>query len=69
LTPPVNGAPPTWVPATAHSPSASTSRFRSTNIYDLFAKVTRRDYDGSCSHDDELSILEYAQAFEQAARA
>ena len=38
------------------------------DIYDLFAHVTGRDYDYR-SENDELAILEYAHAFEQAARS
>ena len=36
------------------------------DIYDLFARVTYRDYNHR-SPDDELTILSYARAFEEAA--
>jgi hypothetical protein len=36
------------------------------DIYSLFARVTYRDYNHR-SPDDELSILSYARAFEEAA--
>lgn len=38
------------------------------DIYALFSEVTGRDYDSE-SHHDELTVLEYAHAFETAARA
>ena len=37
------------------------------DIYELFARICYRDYNHR-SPDDELSILSYARAFEEAAR-